>query len=144
LRALRNLKLVGLALCVLALGGMAGFHYLEGWPWFDGLYMVVTTFTTIGYQEVHSLSQSGRVFNLALIILGVSLVLATIGVLTQALLEFELQSLFGKRRMEREISRLSEHYIICGAGRVGRSAARELARKPAAFIRAQRRRALLT
>jgi len=134
LRALRNLKLLGLALCALALGGMAGFHYLEGWPWFDGLYMVVTTFTTIGYQEVHPLSQSGRIFNLALIIIGVSLVLATIGVLTQALLEFELQSFFGKRRMEREISRLSDHYIICGAGRVGRSAARELARKPAAFV----------
>jgi voltage-gated potassium channel len=64
----------------------------------------------------------------------VSLVFLAIGSLTQALLEFELQSFFGRRRMEREIGRLSEHYIICGAGRVGRSAARELERKPVPFL----------
>jgi voltage-gated potassium channel len=89
--------------------------------------MVVTTFTTIGYQEVHSLSRAGRVFNVGLILVGVSLVFLGIGSLTQALLEFELRSFFGRRKMEREIGRLSDHYIICGAGRVGRSAARELA-----------------
>src|SRR2546430_10397492 len=96
--------------------------------------MIVTTFTTIGYQEIHPLSHAGRIFNLALIVSGVSLVFLGIGSLTQALLEFELASFFGKRKMEREISRLSDHYIICGAGRVGRSAARELARRPAPFL----------
>jgi len=65
---------------------------------------------------------------------GVALVFLAIGALTQALLEFELQSFFGRRRMEREIGRLSGHYIICGAGRVGRSAARELVRKPVPFV----------
>ncbi len=134
MRSLRHLKLTGLALLALVALGTAGFHFLEGWPWFDGLYMVVTTFTTIGYQEVHPLSHPGRIFNLVLILAGVSLVLVTIGVLTQALLEFELQAFFGRRRMERDISRLSDHYIICGAGRVGRSVARELARKPAPFV----------
>src|SRR5438270_8801276 len=96
--------------------------------------MIVTTFTTIGYQEIHPLSHAGRIFNLALIASGVSLVFLGIGSLTQALLEFELASLFDRRKMEREISRLSDHYIICGAGRVGRSAARELARRPAPFL----------
>src|SRR5215470_332655 len=134
MKAFRNLRLVAVSLAALALIGTAGFHYIEGWPWFDGLYMVVTTFTTIGYQETHPLSHAGRVFNVALIIVGVSLVFLGIGSLTQALLEFELSSFFGKRKMEREISRLSEHYIICGAGRVGRSAARELARRPAPFL----------
>jgi voltage-gated potassium channel len=43
--------------------GTAGYHYIEGWSWFDGFYMVVTTLTTIGYQEVHPLSQAGRIFN---------------------------------------------------------------------------------
>jgi voltage-gated potassium channel len=64
----------------------------------------------------------------------VSLVFLAIGALTQALLEFELQHFFGRRRMGREIGRLTDHYIICGAGRVGRSAARELARRPAPFV----------
>jgi len=134
MKALRNLRLIGIALAVLTMIGMAGFHFIEGWSWFDGFYMVITTFTTIGYQETHPLSHAGRIFNSALILTGVSLVFLGIGSLTQALLEFELRDFFGKRRMQREIERLADHYIICGAGRVGRSAARELARMPAKFV----------
>ncbi len=134
MKVFRNLKLIATALLVLTVIGTAGFHYIEGWTWFDGLYMVVTTFTTIGYQEVHRLSPAGRVFNLALIVAGVSLVFLGIGSLTQALLEFSLRSFFGRKKMERDIDRLSDHYIICGAGRVGRSSARELARKPVPFV----------
>jgi voltage-gated potassium channel len=96
--------------------------------------MVITTLTTIGYQETHPLSHMGRVFNVFVILSGVSLVFLAIGSLTQALLEFELQNFFGRRRMERDIGRLSDHYIICGAGRVGRSVAAELARRPASFV----------
>jgi len=131
---LRKLKLIGLALVVLAGVGTAGFHYIEGWSWFDGFYMVLTTITTIGYQELHPLSRAGRTFNIFLIICGVSLLFLAIGTLTQALLEFELRDFFGRRRMEREIERLKNHYIICGAGRVGRSVARELQRKPVPFV----------
>jgi len=134
MRAWRHLRIIGTALAVVVVAGTAGFHYIEGWPWFDGFYMVVTTLTTIGYQEVHPLSHAGRMFNVLVIAAGVSLVFLGIGSLTQALLEFELSSFFGRRKMEREIDRLSGHYIICGAGRVGRSAARELARKPAPFV----------
>ena len=134
MKALRNLRLIGAALALVILAGTAGFHFIEGWPWFDGFYMVVTTLTTIGYQETHPLSHAGRVFNVVVIFAGVSLVFLAIGALTQALLEFELRSFFGRRKMERDIDRLSDHYILCGAGRVGRSAARELARKPAPFV----------
>jgi voltage-gated potassium channel len=134
LKAFHNLRLIGLALLIVMAVGTAGFHFIEGWPWFDGFYMVVTTFTTIGYQEVHPLSHAGRIFNVALVISGVSLLFLGIGSLTQALLEFELQSFFGRRKMQRDIGRLSDHYIICGSGRVGRSAARELARRPVPFV----------
>jgi len=114
--------------------GIAGFHFLEGWSWFDGLYMVVTTFTTIGYQEVHPLSHAGQIFNLILIMVGVSLVFLNIGFMTQALLEFELESNSGRRKMERDIAVLKGHYIICGAGRVALSAAEELERKEVPFV----------
>jgi voltage-gated potassium channel len=134
MKALQNLRLIGLALSLVILAGTAGFHFIEGWSWFDGFYMVVTTLTTIGYQETHPLSHAGRVFNIGVIVAGVSLVFLGIGALTQALLEFELRSFFGRRKMEREIDRLTDHYIICGAGRVGRSAARELARRPVPFV----------
>src|SRR5215469_12582607 len=117
------LKVLTVALLSLTAVGTAGFHYIEHWSWFDSFYMVVITLTTIGYQEVHELSHAGRVFNVALIIAGVALVFLMIGALTQALLESELGRVLGKRRMEREIAHLKNHYIICGAGRVGRSVA---------------------
>src|SRR5215467_15933560 len=123
-----------MALAALTVAGTVGFHVIEGWSWFDSFYMVVITLSTIGYQEVHPLSHAGRVFNVVIITSGVSLVFLMIGALTQALLEFELVKVFGKRRMERDIASLKNHYIICGAGRVGTSVARELARKPCSFV----------
>jgi voltage-gated potassium channel len=134
MKTLRHLRIIGILLLLVMAIGTAGYHYIEGWPWFDGFYMVVTTLTTIGYQEVHPLSHAGRVFNVFVILAGVSLVLLGVGALSQALLEFELQSFFGRRRMEREIGRLEGHFIICGMGRVGRSVARELGRKPVPFV----------
>jgi voltage-gated potassium channel len=134
MRVLRHLAYIAVALLLLVTVGTLGFHWLEGWSYFDGFYMVLITFTTIGYQEVHTLSHAGRWFNVFLIVCGVSLMFLLIGTLTQALLEFELRSFFGRRKMEREISRLQDHYIICGAGRVGRSVARELGGRPAPFV----------
>src|SRR5208337_1955583 len=134
MKAVYNLRVIGVLLLIVMAVGTAGYHFIEGWSWFDGFYMVVTTLTTIGYQEVHPLSHAGRVFNVIVILTGVSLVLLGVGALSQALLEFELQSFFGRRRMERNIGSLDGHYIICGMGRVGRSVARELARKLVPFV----------
>jgi len=133
-KRLFNLRLLFFALLALVVIGTAGFHFIEGWSWFEGFYMVLNTITTIGYGETHPLSQMGRIFNSFIIITGVGLVLMFFGGAAQALLEFELQSVFGRRRMDRDISRLSEHYIICGAGRVGRAVARELQSKPLPFV----------
>jgi len=134
MKKFRLIKLVSSALLLLTAAGTAGFHYIEHWSWFDSFYMVVITLSTIGYQEVHVLSHAGRVFNTVLIITGVALVFLMIGALTQALLEFELVKVFGRRKMEKEVSSLKDHYIICGAGRVGASVARELALKPCRFV----------
>jgi voltage-gated potassium channel len=134
MKALRNVKFLAVGILLLLIVGTLGFHFIEGWPLFDGLYMTLTTLTTIGYQEVHPLSHAGRVFNTFMIVVGVGLVFLLIGSLTQALIEFEFEETFGRRKMEREIGRLTDHYIICGAGRVGRSVAHEFMRKPAPFV----------
>lgn len=134
MRAIRNLKFLSSALLCVVIIGTAGFHYIEHWGWFDGFYMVLTTLTTIGYQEVHPLSQAGRYFNVGLILTGVGLVFLILGALGQALLEFEFNHVFSRRRMDREIRQLQGHYIICGAGRVGRAVARQLELNPALFI----------
>jgi voltage-gated potassium channel len=113
-------------LVVLVFVGTAGFHYIERWAWFDGFYMTLTTMATVGYGEIHPLSQAGRIFNSFLIVASVIGAGFTIATFSQALIEFEFGKVFGRRRMEHELAKLSGHYIICGAGRVGRTVAREL------------------
>jgi voltage-gated potassium channel len=113
-------------LATVAVCGTLGFHYIEGWAWFDGFYMTLTTMATVGYGEIHPLSHAGRIFSSFLIVASVMGVGLTIATFSQALLEFEFGKVFGRRRMERELARLSDHYIICGAGRVGRTVVREL------------------
>ena len=113
-------------IAAVVLSGSVGFRFIEGWSWFDSFYMTLTTMTTIGYGEIHPLSHAGRIFNSFLIVFAVFSVGFTIATFSQALLQFEFRKAFGRRRMERELAKLSGHYIICGAGRVGRSVAREL------------------
>lgn len=121
-----RLRLAVIALSIVVATGTAGFHFLEGWSWFDGFYMTLTTMTTIGYGEIHPLSHAGRFFNSGLIVASVLATGFTIATISQSLLEFEFGKAFGRRRMEREIAKLSGHYIICGAGRVGRTVTRAL------------------
>ena len=78
-KSLLNLKIIFTALIVLVFIGMAGFHFIEHWSWFDGFYMVLTTISTIGYGEVHPLSHIGRIFNSFVIVAGVGLVLLFFG-----------------------------------------------------------------
>jgi voltage-gated potassium channel len=121
-----RLRLALISLSIVVASGTIGFHVIQHWSWFDGFYMTLTTMTTIGYQETHPLSQAGRVFNSFLIVGAVLAGGFTIASLSQSLLEFEFGKVFGRRRMEREIAKLSNHYIVCGAGRVGRTVTRAL------------------
>jgi voltage-gated potassium channel len=129
---LRNLRVIFLLLIVLIAIGTIGFHFIEGWSWFDSFYTVLITVTTINSNDAQ-MNETGRIFSVFVIVVGVGLVFLAIGALASTLLEFELLRFFGTRRMEREISRLKDHYIICGAGRVGRSVARELQTNEVAF-----------
>ena len=121
-----RVRLAVAILVALVFIGTAGFHYIENWMWFDAFYMTLTTMSTVGYGEIHPLSQAGRIFNSFLILSSVVGAGFAIATFSQALIEFEFGKVFGKRRMEQELAKLANHYIICGAGRVGRTVAREL------------------
>jgi voltage-gated potassium channel len=112
----------------LILFGTSGFILIEGYPWFDALYMTVITLTTVGYYEVKALSTAGRVFNIILLLGGVNTILFGIGMLTSTIFELQLDHYFERKRTKRMIDSLQGHYIICGFGRVGRGAAQELHR----------------
>lgn len=129
-----RIRLALLLIATVLLTGVVGFHLIEGWPWFDGLYMTLITMTTVGYGETHPLSPTGKVFNVFLIVAAVLAGGFLVATGTQAMLEFELSNILGRRRMEREIAKLKDHYIICGAGRVGRTVARQFRARGIPFV----------
>jgi voltage-gated potassium channel len=106
--------------------GVGGYVLLEGWSLLDAVYMTVTTLTTVGFREVRRLDGSGQVFTVSLILLGVITVFSAVGVLTQALVDGELAVLARRRRMDRRIQRLRDHYVVCAFGRVGRTVVEQL------------------
>jgi voltage-gated potassium channel len=111
-----------------------GFTVIDGYPPFDAFYMSLTTMTTVGYGEIHPLSQAGRIFNSFLIVFGVTTIFIAIGAMTQTIIELEFGDAIGKRRNKRMIDNLKDHYIICGYGRVGRGAAHELRHAGVPFV----------
>ncbi len=115
-----NRVTLGIAILTLVLlGGTLGFVIIEGWSFFDSLYMTITTVTTVGFGEVHPLSRAGRSFTMLLIAGGVGSVLYILTVLAEEVVEGKLRQVFGRRTLERKIRSLKDHYLICGYGRIG-------------------------
>ena len=129
-----RLILIAAALVVILAGGTVGFVLIDNYPPFDAFYMTLVTISTVGYEEVHTLSHAGRVFNSFLIFFGVTIMLLAVGGMTQAIIELEFNQYFGKRRTRKMIDALHDHYIVCGFGRVGRGAAGELQRAGVPFL----------
>ncbi len=123
-----------LALLLIVLLGTLGYHLLEGWNLFDSLYMTIITLATIGYSEIHPLTHLGRIFTIILIVLGVTAAGLIFTTLTQALVETQLAATYGRRKLFRDISKLKNHYILCGAGRVGLRIIDEFKKKGVDFV----------
>jgi voltage-gated potassium channel len=120
----RKLFLVIALLLALWMSGVAGYMLIEHWSLLDSLFMTAISLTTVGYGEVHPLSPTGRLFTVVLIALGVGLFFYLLGVLAEAAVEGHIKGLWGRRKMEKAIAKLSSHYIVCGFGRIGRTVSR--------------------
>ncbi|MDA8084956.1 MAG: NAD-binding protein [Nitrospiraceae bacterium] len=123
----------GLIILIISFGTV-GYTWIEGWPLFDSLYMTVITLTTVGYREVHDLSREGQIFTIILITGGVGTVFYALSTGAKIILEGELQQIFGRKRLEKKIKELRDHYIICGFGRMGKIICRELQEKRLPFV----------
>lgn len=99
--------------------GTVGYVLIEKWNFFDALYMTIITLTTVGYHEVHDLSQTGRAFSMVLMLSGVGTMFYMFGVGAKVLLEGEIREVLGRKRLSKKIENLKNHYIICGFGRMG-------------------------
>ncbi len=133
-RLRRRLIYIALAIATVLAAGTTGFIVIERYPAFDAFYMSLITIATVGYSEIHPLSQAGRVFNSFLMFFGVGVMFLAIGAVTQSVVELELGDVLGKRRTKRMIEKLDKHYLVCGYGRVGRGAAAEFQRAGVPFL----------
>lgn len=114
--------------------GVIGYMVIEEWSFLDAIYMTITTITTVGFKEVHPLSQAGRIFSIFIIIGGVGGALYILTNIMGYILEGQFGITMGRRRMKTKIARLKDHFILCGYGRVGQEIAQAFSEEGAPFV----------
>ena len=112
MKSIRQLKLCVLLLLLIILIGVTGYMTIEHWGFLDALYMTVTTFTTVGYSEVHKVSDLGRMFTIFFIIIGVMYFLYIAGVIVQFMVEGQIRTILGRRSLDKKIDRLKVQFFI--------------------------------
>lgn len=123
-----------MALAVAVIFGTVGFHFVEGWSLADSLYVTVQTLTTVGYGDMPPRSGTGRLFAVVVMLIGAGGVALAVSTIVQSVVKWELISTFGQRRLTKKMSKLHDHYIICGSGRVGSHLVRDLMRGSESFV----------
>ena len=106
--------------------GVLGYQIIEGWNFFDAFYMTMISITTVGFTEVHALSDSGRAFTVVIVLCGVSVATYSFSTIVSLIVEGELTRVRGRKKMRRQIEGYNNHYIVCGYGRLGNIVAHDL------------------
>ncbi|MFO0803571.1 MAG: potassium channel protein [Gemmataceae bacterium] len=116
--------------------GTVGYRTIEGdhWSYFDGFYMTAITLTTIGYGEIHELSQAGRAFTVVLAYSGIFTLAYFASELVRGVVTGELRAAIGRQWVDDQLANLSGHTIVCGFGRMGRIVCGELERQKRRFV----------
>ena len=117
--SLRRLGYAALLIVLVIIIGTIGYVYIQEWPVFDSFYMTVITIATVGFHEVGRLSTTGRMFTVIIIFLGIGVGGYAIGNIAAFIIEGQMLNLLKGRKMEREITSLKNHIIVCGYGKIG-------------------------
>ncbi|SHJ29848.1 voltage-gated potassium channel [Desulfatibacillum alkenivorans DSM 16219] len=115
----RHFRTLILMTVFVILGGSVGFMIIEGWSFLDALYMTIITISTVGYKEVGDLDENGRFFVIIFIFFGVGLFMYAVAFIAQFMVEGRLREILGRRKLENQIKKLKNHYVVCGYGRIG-------------------------
>ena len=127
-------RLVALLIAAVTFVGTAGYMLIEGWGWFDAFYMTAITITTVGYLEVHPMSTAGRMFTVFILFTGVGTFFYAFTLFMTLLAGGTLMERWERKRLARMLEDLSDHFILCGYGRMGEIIAREFARQEVSFV----------
>jgi len=122
------------ALILLIFIGTAGYMLIEEWSFSDSIYMTIISISTVGYREVNVLSSAGRAFTIFLLVAGVGLAFYILTGVVQNLIEQGSQGIFRRRSMENRISKIKDHFVICGYGRVGKEVAAVFSENKVPFV----------
>ena len=131
---IRHLIIAIIVILILLIAGTTGYHVIEGWPFFDALYMTVITITTVGYGEIHQLSTEGRIFTVFLIMSSFGGMGYVVGSIVQTFIAGQIRMALGRRKLEKRVKRLRHHYVLCGYGRIGSYLAREFNEADIPFV----------
>ncbi|MFC1670833.1 potassium channel family protein [Spirochaetota bacterium] len=131
---MKRLRLSLILLICTIIMGVVGYYFIEGIPIFDSLYMTIITMSTVGFREIRPLSIYGRTLTIFIIITGITIGAYTIGTLVRMIIEGEIRKSLGRRKMERKISDLNGHFIVCGFGRIGSLICEELNKYNEKFV----------
>lgn len=133
-RIQKELTAGAIALGCVFLIGTLWYRLVEGWPWEDAAYMTVITLSTVGYGEIEPLGARGRLFTIALILMGVITIGYIVNRFTEAVIQGYFQEGIRLRQQRRIMDSLSGHYIICGFSRTGRQIAKEFRAEDVSFV----------
>jgi len=137
--ALRKRLLFALALLLtLIVVSVAGYRLLggESVSFLQALYMAVITLAGVGYGEIVDTSHNPalRVFNIGIVLFGVAITVYVFSVVAAFLVEVEVTTPFWRRRMQKRIDELTNHFIVCGLGDTGRHVVAELQKTDTPFV----------
>jgi len=129
-------KFVKIVLSLLLLVAVStfGIKVIEGWSFFDALWHVIITISTVGYGEIHPLSFPGRVFTMLIIVVAFAIFAYGASTIASMIFEGELKKVFITKRLEKMISKMKGHTIVCGLGRTGFAAIKELRKEKVPFV----------